>query len=169
MGFFITCAIWYDWVNREDTKGLIMAGEKNTKYRSEYDDQAYKLCLLGAIDTQLSDFFGVAESTINKWKIDHPSFSESLKMGKLSADANVASSLYHRALGYSHPETKTATHEGVITDSKEFTKHYAPDPTAAIFWLKNRQPAMWRDKTEQVVTLNDDFDSLLDEAVDDKE
>lgn len=27
-------------------------------------------------------------------------------------------------------------------------KHYPPDPTSMIFWLKNRQPQDWRDKTE---------------------
>jgi hypothetical protein len=27
-------------------------------------------------------------------------------------------------------------------------KFYPPDTTAAIFWLKNRAPAQWRDKQE---------------------
>lgn len=119
-----------------------------TKYKPEHDEQAYKLCLLGATDAQLGDFFNVTETTINNWKNEHPSFFESLKKGKIEADANVASSLYHRALGYSHLETKIATMDGQITDSQEFTRHYPPDPTSAIFWLKNRQPAMWRDKPE---------------------
>ena len=35
-----------------------------------------------------------------------------------------------------------------FTDEKEVDKHYAPDATAAIFWLKNRQPDKWRDKQE---------------------
>jgi DNA-binding XRE family transcriptional regulator len=146
-----------------------MAGEKNSKYKPEYDELAYNYALLGATDKQLGEFFDVSEVTINAWKKDHPSFLKSLKKGKSIADSQVANALFHRALGYSHPETKIATNEGRITDSQEFMKHYAPDPTAAIFWLKNRQPALWRDKTEQVVTLNDDFDSLLDDAVSDDE
>lgn len=144
-----------------------MSGEKNSKYKPEYDELAYKFCLLGATDATLGDFFSVSEQTINAWKHAHPSFLESLKKGKAVADANVASSLYHRATGYSHPETKIATHEGKISDTLDVDKHYAPDPTAAIFWLKNRQPKMWRDKTENVVTLNDDFDALLDDAASD--
>jgi hypothetical protein len=28
------------------------------------------------------------------------------------------------------------------------TKHYPPDTTAAIFWLKNRRPSEWRDKVD---------------------
>lgn len=119
-----------------------------TKYEESYDELAYNYCLLGAIDSDLSEFFDVSESTINKWKLDFPSFSESIKKGKVQADAKVASSLFHRANGYSHKETKIATHEGRISDTLDVEKHYAPDPTAAIFWLKNRQPKLWRDKQD---------------------
>lgn len=119
-----------------------------TKYEKKYNEQAYKLCLLGATDKDMADFFEVAESTINLWKEEHKTFSESIKKGKMMADATVASKLYHRAVGYEHPELVTATFQGQITDTMEVTKHYAPDPTAAIFWLKNRQPQQWRDKHE---------------------
>lgn len=123
-----------------------MAGGRPTKYKSEYAQQAEKICLLGATDEFLADYFEIAVSTLNVWKHEHKEFAESIKRGKHEADQKVAESLYKRATGYVHPETKIATHEGVITDTKEFDKHYAPDPTAAIFWLKNRQPKVWRDK-----------------------
>jgi hypothetical protein len=32
-------------------------------------------------------------------------------------------------------------------------KFYPPDTTAAIFWLKNRKPEEWRDKTEVDATV----------------
>lgn len=123
-------------------------GGRPTRYKEEFNEQAYKLCLLGYTDADIADFFKVTETTINNWKIAHPEFFESLKQGKVFADAKVADSLYNRALGYSHTDTKFATWEGKITDSIEYTKHYAPDPTSAIFWLKNRQPKQWRDKQE---------------------
>jgi len=104
--------------------------------------------LLGATDEELAVFLGVAVSTVNKWKKEKPEFSEAIKEGKSVADAKVAQSLYNRALGYTHKDTKFATHEGKITDTKEYDKHYAPDPTSAIFWLKNRQKDKWRDKNE---------------------
>lgn len=119
-----------------------------TDYKKEYAKQAYKLCLLGATDKDMADFFEVCEATINNWKHDYPEFLESLKKGKQIADANVAEKLYHRATGYEHKDIKFATYEGEITDSVEYTKHYAPDTTAAIFWLKNRQSGKWRDKQE---------------------
>ena len=140
---------------------------RKSEYRIEYADQALKLCLLGATDKELSEFFSVSEQTLNKWKKDYPEFLESLKKGKNIADANVASRLYNRAIGYNCKATKFATSNGKITDSKEFIEHYPPDTTAAIFWLKNRQPEKWRYKKEvdANVNLGDELESLTDEQL----
>lgn len=119
-----------------------------TKYKKEFAKQAEKICLLGATDEFLADYFEVCIATISNWKNAHPEFLEAIKRGKQEADLKVAESLYHRALGYSHKETKIATFEGKITDMVDVEKHYAPDPTSIIFWLKNRQPKVWRDKQE---------------------
>ena len=62
---------------------------KPAKFKTEYCAQAEKLCRLGATDADLADFFGVDESTINRWKDGQPGFCESLKAGKPSADDNV--------------------------------------------------------------------------------
>lgn len=119
-----------------------------SKYRDEFTEQAYKLCLLGATDEDMANFFEVAVSTLNLWKIEHPEFSEALKAGKSEADSVIAASLFHRAKGYSHPEDK------IFNDGGEplvvpTTKHYPPDTTACIFWLKNRRRDDWTDKTVQ--------------------
>lgn len=105
-----------------------------------------KLCRLGATDKDMAGFFGVSEQTFHTWKKAHPDFLDALKEGKQRADAEVADRLFKRATGYSHIDTKFATFEGKITDSKEYVKHYAPDTIACIFWLKNRRPDLWRDK-----------------------
>ena len=119
-----------------------------TAFKEEYCELAENYCLLGATDVKLAEFFDVCEATINNWKKAHPLFLESIKKGKVIADANVVKSLYKKATGYSHLDTKFATFEGQITDEKEYVKHYAPDTTAAIFWLKNRQKDLWRDRHE---------------------
>lgn len=120
-----------------------------TRYRAEYAAQAEKLCRLGATDVEMAKFFGVAESTFHKWKLAHPDFSESLRAGKEIADAEVAEKLFRRATGYEHKAVK------IVADAKSGQEHivpyverYPPDTTAAIFWLKNRRPDLWRDKTE---------------------
>lgn len=118
-----------------------------TKYKPEYAKQAYKLCLLGHTDAELAQFFDVKESTINNWKKSQPEFLESVKSGKAIADGNVVESLFKRAMGYSHPEVDIKCYEGNIIKTR-LTKRYPPDTTAAIFWLKNRQPQKWRDKHE---------------------
>jgi len=99
----------------------------------------------------LANFFEVVESTINLWKLRHTEFSESIKRGKEEADANVASSLYKKAIGFKHKDVKVFLHDGkpVIVPLE---KHYPPDSIAAIFWLKNRQPELWRDKKEIDIT-----------------
>ena len=125
-----------------------------TSFKPEYIEQAFKLCLLGASDVQLADFFDVSVATINNWKNNYPKFLDALKEGKDEADARVAQSLYHRALGYSHKEDKIFNNNGTEM-IVETIKHYPPDTTACIFWLKNRQKAQWRDKVENSITGED--------------
>ena len=118
-----------------------------TKYKAEYCIQAAKLCKLGATDKQLSDFFEVSEVTLNAWKQKHPKFLKSLKVSKAELDNQVERSLFQRAMGYSHPEDKIFNNNGVELVVPT-TKHYAPDTTACIFWLKNRKKEEWRDRQE---------------------
>lgn len=55
-----------------------MAG-RPTDYQESYNEQAEKLCKLGATDAELADFFDIAESTLNNWKSEYPEFMESIK------------------------------------------------------------------------------------------
>ena len=150
-------------------KGIYMAKPKAhgrpTKYNKKYDEQARKLCLLGYIDTQLADFFEVSEATIHVWKKAHPSFLESLKAGKVVADAEVAASLYERAVGYSHKETKVFNNMGHIV-THDVDRKYPPDPMAIKYWLNNRQHTAWREKVEATETegstLADSLSKLID-------
>ena len=116
-----------------------------TGYKTEFNDRAFRLSLLGLTDVQLSESFNISEATLNVWKNKHPKFLESIKAGKEDADAKVAASLYERARGYSHPEDKIFCNNGEITVAPT-TKHYPPYTAAAFIWLKNR--AGWKDKTE---------------------
>lgn len=118
-----------------------------TGYREEFAEQAVKLCKLGLIDKEIAKFFGVTEQTLNNWKLKHPEFFDALKGAKTYADAEVAAKLFHRATGYEHPEIDIRVIDGVIVQTP-LIKHYAPDTTAAIFWLKNRRPDLWRDKLD---------------------
>lgn len=122
-------------------------GGRPSKYKPEYAKQAGKLCALGATDRELAGFFEVDEKTINTWKEKHPEFLLSLKDAKEELDSRVERRLFERAMGYSHPEDKIFNNNGeeLVVPT---TKHYPPDTTAAIFWLKNRRKEQWRDKLE---------------------
>lgn len=141
-------------------------GGRPTKFKPEYVEQAKKLAQLGATDRETAEFFGVSESTLNLWKLTHPEFSESLKDGKDIADARVEQSLYRRALGYSHDAVKIFMPAGASEPVyATYVEHAPPDTTAAIFWLKNRKPSEWRDKTTQEHTGpngSDPFASLME-------
>ena len=120
-----------------------MPGGRPTSYEPEFAAQAEKLCRLGATDAEMANFFEVDEATINRWKHAQPEFCASLKRGKMEADSEVATALYRRAIGYEH--------DG---------KHYPPDPTSCIFWLKNRRADLWRDahKQEHAITTSEKSD-----------
>lgn len=116
-----------------------------TKFKPEFIEQAGKLCKLGATDIEIADFFKVDVRTIHRWKAENDEFCHILKSGKVAADERVERSLFARANGYEHDEVDLKMFEGKIITTK-IRKIYPPDTTAAIFWLKNRRPAEWRDK-----------------------
>jgi len=119
-----------------------------TKYKEEFCELVHNYCLLGATNEDLAKFLCVGLSSIDKWIREKPKFSSAVKSGREEADAQVAKSLFKRATGFSCKETKTASHEGRITDTMDIDKHYPPDVNAQTFWLRNRRPDLWREKQE---------------------
>lgn len=131
-------------VELSDTPNL---GGRPTKYKPEFDEQARKLCLLGATDQEIADFFDVDVRSIYRWKAEHDGFCQSLSAGKEVADERVRRSLYQRAVGYEQEEVKIFMPANAAAPVyAPYRAKIAPDTTAAIFWLKNRDPENWRDK-----------------------
>lgn len=130
-----------------------MAGGRPSKFQPEYVEQARKLCLLGATDQEIADFFEVEVRTIYRWKAEHDEFCQSLKAGKEVADERVERSLFQKAIGYEQEEVKIFMPAGAEAPVyAPFRAKVAPDTTAAIFWLKNRRPDLWRDKQQTELT-----------------
>ncbi|MGL5681680.1 MAG: hypothetical protein ACRDDZ_01330 [Marinifilaceae bacterium] len=148
-----------------------------SRYKPEYCEQAEKLCLLGATNERLADFFGVTVSTISMWITTHIEFSDALKEGRECADMKVAKSLFQRAIGYEITETHEINKpvkiddgefETVTIETKRVTKQVAPDVTAQIFWLKNRRPDLWRDRKEldnQVTIQDNTVENMTEEEL----
>jgi hypothetical protein len=121
-------------------------------FRPEFVSQAQKLCLLGATDIEIADFFEIHVATLYRWKAQYEEFCEALKSGKTAADERVERSLYHRATGYTFEAVKIFMPAGADNPVyAPYREHVAPDPTACIFWLKNRRPDEWRDRHDHTV------------------
>lgn len=118
-----------------------------TKYKAEYAELAYNYCLMGASEPDLQRLFDVSPQTLYNWRSLHPDFLEGCKKGKEEADAKVARALFLRATGYEHPEDDIRVVAGQIEITPTI-KRYPPDTGAAMAWLKNRQPHLWREKVE---------------------
>ncbi len=109
-----------------------------SKYKIEFVEQVYKLCLLGAIDEEIAEFFGVNTDAFYEWQKIHPEFAESVRNGKIIADAEVGKKLHERAIGYDHQEEVIFCYKGEIVVAKTI-KHYPPEPVAIFYWLNNRR------------------------------
>ena len=125
-----------------------------TDFDDDFVKQAEKLCRLGATDSEIADFFEVSVRTIYRWKLDHEEFCQALKAGKDEADARVERGLFQKATGFEFIEeqamkVKLGPNEERI-EVVEVRRYSPTDTTAAIFWLKNRRAAEWREKVEQV-------------------
>jgi hypothetical protein len=120
-------------------------GRKST-FLTQYVAIAERMTYLGATDRDLAVAFQTTITTIKNWKAQHPKFLAALRVGKEGADARVKRSLYQRAVGYDYDAVKIFMPAGAKAPIyAPYVEHVPPDTTAGIFWMKNRDPANWRD------------------------
>jgi transposase-like protein len=144
-----------------ERKGI---GGRPTAYKEEYCQQAYVACADGGFTiNKLAKLFSVAPSTIKLWMVKHEEFSASVKKGRDEFNLEVAEQcLLKRIKGFSYKETTkklvktTDASTGEATEEMKtiqtVSKAVAPDTTALIFFLKNRDPKRWRDKQDVQVS-----------------
>lgn len=123
--------------------------KRTIPYTAAHAVQARKLLRLGLTNGAAADLMGLSASTFNRWIAENEEFKTAVAQGRTLADAEVADKLYQRATGYSHTAQKViANYKTGEHSIAEFTENYAPDTIAGIFWLKNRQPELWKDRQE---------------------
>ena len=122
----------------------------NSSFHPDYYELVFNYCLMGATNEDLAYFLAIPLTTIQNWLVKDELFIAAAKAGRQQADARVSTSLYRRAIGYSHKAVKIFydAKEGHV-EEVEYTQHYPPETTAGIFWLKNRQPDKWKDRITQ--------------------
>lgn len=118
-----------------------------TSYRKSFPQKAEILWSKGMTDDEVARKLKVAVRQIYEWFKRYPEFTQAKERAKGIADALVERALFKRAVGFVAPDCHVSQFEGDITITK-LDKHYPPDTAAAVFWLKNRKPKEWRDRSE---------------------
>jgi len=136
-----------------------------SKYTQDYDEQAYKLALLGLIDDEIAEYFEISKRTLIRWRERYPSFREATAKGKQFSDANVAEKLYKSAIG----ENYILKEKAVVANDKvhivEVREQLPPNVGAMTFWLKNRQKDKWRSRVQ--LDVKQDKDAVTEEWIKD--
>lgn len=133
-----------------------------TDFDPRFVEQAYKLALLGLKLDEMATVFNVSDSTIDKWKIAHPEFAQAIKDGGLIADAEIVNVLRHKALG--GVKAEKIFYDPKIGEVVRAQHLLAPDTLAAIYWLNNRQPHLWRQR-QDITTDGQSFKAFADAMV----
>lgn len=125
----------------------------------------------GYTDEQIACKIGISRQTLYRWRKKEEEIDKALRKGKEIADIEVENALFSRAVGgyytESKEEIKTVDGEEIKTTSTS-KKYQQPDVTACIWWLKNRKPDYWFDRTAKPIENNQDsqierYIALLDD------
>lgn len=135
-----------------------------SSFKREYCDTARRISMLGATLDELAGVLGVCRATVHNWMRDFPEFRAAVEEGKLTADAHVAEKLYQRAIGYDRPAVRIFANPDGPPIEVPYTHHHAPDTAAAIFWLRNRRRADWREQVEHHHSTSEDLLAVLEAA-----
>lgn len=122
---------------------------------------AKRFATLGMNERDIAKEMGIAESTLNKWKKDHPEFAKELKKGKEEPIHIVENSLYKNAQGYYVEEKKEVFDgDGNLKYYEVYTKWMRPDNGSMAFYLTNKDGENWK-RLKQVDVHNTYDDTLV--------
>lgn len=109
---------------------------------------------LGATEAELAAALDITPMSLGNWKRQSEKLFCTLKEAKAQADSKVEKSLFERAQGYTHKQVDFVVVKGKLK-KVETIKHYPPDTTACIYWLKNRRPDQWTEKSHHSISNPD--------------
>jgi len=125
------------------------------------------LAEMGLFNHEIALCLNMNENTFETNLTRDPKLREAVTLGKRKPDQQVQMSLYQLALGYNFQET-VVEEEYLVSEKggfkvetmigkkvKKANKHQPANPTAVLFWLKNRLPKIWKDRVEATITLRD--------------
>lgn len=128
--------------------------------------------------SQVCEKLGIHVNVFAYWKRVHPEVKEAIRRGKAPADEKVEQSLFKVATGYTFEEVtlepKTLTADEIkarsqlenpppipMVKKKIVRKQVAPNVLAQIFYLKNKRPDTWKDRSNVSVAGKIEYEVSL--------
>lgn len=100
---------------------------------------------------------GISESTLHAWCKENPQLKDILAMSKELANYKVENALLKRALGFTSTEIKVTLGKKIVGGEmfqvleEKTTKQVAPDVTACLAWLNNKNFDVWKRNRDKCV------------------
>lgn len=120
-----------------------------TKYRPDRLDEVRAWVRAGYTREDISVQLNVSVAQMCVWMQKYPEFFDAMNAERMRADSRVAESLYQRATGQTRKTTrKVVTKEDGTQEIHETYETLPPDVNAQRYWLNNRAPKVWRERSE---------------------
>lgn len=130
-----------------------------TKFNENLTSKIIEWTQNGKTVEQIAELLDINPGTLRNWWRANPEFFIAIREARQVADELVEASLFRKAVGYRYTE------EALSKDGPVPVQRLAhPDTTACVFWLKNRKPEEWRDRSELGVGPVGQFDEEFDAA-----
>lgn len=161
-----------------DEKGRFLVGNdygpgpgRNSDYDPSLCDWGRRLALLGLKDEQIAEAMGIGMTTYYRWQNQFPAFREAINAGKISADGEIAESLFNRAKGMTVVSEKAFKGKDGNVIVAQTKTQIPPDTAAAVKWLSLRQRKLWaepdktQDDPDQPNTIGQEVENMTDEEL----
>jgi len=110
-------------------------------------DHVKAIAMRGLTDDEMAAVMGVSSELLASWKAYYPQLAKAIEEGRMAADAQVVAALHSNAIGYVKTSDEVVrTRRGAQVVQVE--KYYPAETNAQKYWLNNRAPSYWGDKTQ---------------------
>ncbi|MGL4735703.1 MAG: hypothetical protein ACRCWB_11620 [Enterovibrio sp.] len=118
-------------------------------YNSTWVGIVKNLRLASFDEQKIAETLGIGLKAFEFLQYQHQALRDALIEAGAMADGMVAQALFERACG-SKIEDQCVNVVGDQVVITAYEKSYPPDTASIKFWLKNRQPELWKEKVETV-------------------
>ncbi len=130
-----------------------LGGQANLTYHCDMLPIVRKMAKAGMTELEIADSLDVAPITFKQWQSKYPRLLNALELGRKQSIKRVTRALYHRSVGYSYDAERVFNDKGNIVKTVQ-REHVAPDVNAIKFYLSNKDPENWQDRSNLDVSGN---------------